>query len=116
MNAPHSPLVVITPNTQATRERVATKTRELGKKWRHHVSDEADSAKGGRKDLLQEKDVVFVYMDADRWGKWMKSMYGLKASSEDVVITDHKVLFFYHPCMTQLTNAPTILDTCILGR
>ncbi|KAH7903252.1 hypothetical protein BJ138DRAFT_180025 [Hygrophoropsis aurantiaca] len=36
-------------------------------------------------------------MDGDQWGKWMKSMYGIKATSEPaVIIADHSRLVYYN--------------------
>ena len=81
MNAAHKPLVVIAAVNKDTREKVAEKMKEIGKKWRVRKLD-----KGSR-------DVVFTWMDADKWAKWLKNMYGVKATEEPtVIIADHGVI------------------------
>jgi thioredoxin domain-containing protein 5 len=80
MNAPHKPLVVIAAVNKGTREKVAEKMKEIGKKWRVRKLN-----KGNR-------DVVFTWMDADKWASWLKNMYGAKATEEPaVIIADHDV-------------------------
>jgi thioredoxin domain-containing protein 5 len=80
MNAPHRPLVVIAAVTKDTKEKVAEKMKEIGLKWR--VSK---LKKGNR-------DVVFTWMDADKWEKWLKNMYGVKVTVQPtVIIADHGV-------------------------
>lgn len=80
MNAPHKPLVVIVSVTKNTKEKVSDKVKEIGKKWRVSKSN-----KGGR-------DIVFTWMDADKWATWLSNMYGIKAGNEPtVVIADHSV-------------------------
>jgi len=42
------------------------------------------------------RDVLFTWMDAGQWGKWMKDMYGIKAGAEPViVVADHERLVYY---------------------
>lgn len=83
MNAQHKPLVVIVPVDKGTKDRVSEKVREIAKKWRVKKG-----GKGGR-------DIVFTWMDAGKWGSWLKSMYGLKTSGDTdepaVIIADHGV-------------------------
>ncbi|KAH7930318.1 thioredoxin-like protein [Leucogyrophana mollusca] len=84
MNAPHKPLVVIAAVTGDTKEQVAEKLNDIGKKWRV------------RQGQAGQRDVVFTWMDRDQWGSWMKSMYGIKATTEPaVVVTDHSRLLYY---------------------
>jgi thioredoxin domain-containing protein 5 len=89
MNAPHAPLVVIAAVGADTRDAVATRMREIALKWRVRTGGTA---------LVSGRAVVFTWMDADKWEKWMKSMYGLRRGGrgsdvEDVgvIIADHKV-------------------------
>ena len=85
MNAPNGPLVVITAVNKGNRAKVEEKMKAIGKKWklRSGVSNN-----GGR-------DVVFTWMDGEKWSKWLGSMYSLKSGSGDddtpVVIADHPV-------------------------
>jgi thioredoxin domain-containing protein 5 len=80
MNAPHKPLVVIAAVNKITKEKVAEKMKEIGKKWRLRRQN-----KGNR-------DVVFTWMDADKWEKWLKNMYGARVTDEPaIIIADHGV-------------------------
>ena len=97
MNAPQSPLVVIAAaHGKATRERVQERLRDLAAKWRART---AGTGRAGAKDAtdLNGREIVFTSMDAERWGDWIKSMYGVKETKvkdlDDVpvVIADHKV-------------------------
>lgn len=79
MNAPHKPLVVIAAVNDNGKEKVAEKMKEIGKKWRVWKD------KGSR-------DVIFTWMDTDKWASWLKSMYGVKVTEEPtVIIADHSV-------------------------
>ena len=80
MNAAHKPLVVVVPVTKATEKDISLKVREIGKKWKAKKTN-----KGSR-------EVVFTWMDAEKWAKWLKTMYGITASEEpSVIIADHEV-------------------------
>ena len=76
MNAPHKPLVVIAATSQSDKEQTAKEVTEIARKWR---------------DRKEQAPVVFTWMDADRWGSWLKSMYGI--SGTGVVVADHSVRF-----------------------
>lgn len=77
--------MVIAAVNKGNRVKVEEKMKAAGKKWklRNGVSNH-----GGR-------DVVFTWMDGDKWSKWLGSMYSLKTGSGDdntpVVIADHSV-------------------------
>ncbi|RDB15626.1 Thioredoxin domain-containing protein 5 [Hypsizygus marmoreus] len=93
MNAPQAPLVVIAAVGEHDKDKVGTRVRELGKKWR--VRTEGSGLASGR-------EVVFTWMDGEKWKEWMKSMYGIvqgdgAGALDDVrvVITDHKNLVYY---------------------
>ncbi|KII96123.1 hypothetical protein PLICRDRAFT_49017 [Plicaturopsis crispa FD-325 SS-3] len=110
MNAPNKPLVAIAAVTTETRARVADKLTEIAKKWRL-----TKSAAGSR-------PVVFAYMDADKWAKWLKSMYGLTSSAEDaVVVADHGRLVYYdldergHPLKLTSTSVFSALQGAAKG-
>ncbi|KIM79468.1 hypothetical protein PILCRDRAFT_823363 [Piloderma croceum F 1598] len=84
MNAPHKPLVVIAPVNKGKKEKVAEKMKEIGKKWRVRKLN-----KGNR-------DVVFTWMDTDKWASWLKNMYGVKATEEPtVIVADHSRLQYF---------------------
>ncbi|KAL4075556.1 thioredoxin-like protein [Scleroderma citrinum] len=88
MEAPNKPLVVVVSTPKGAQGAVAEKLNEIGKKWRLKVNQ--NLGKSGR------RDVVFTWMDADQWGKWMKGMYKFKTSGEpEVVVADHGRLLYY---------------------
>jgi thioredoxin domain-containing protein 5 len=84
MNPKHisAPLVVIAPVSERNRQNVISATKLIGKQWR-------ESGKAG------QRDVVFTWMDGERWSSWLKSMYGVvdagRAETPSVVIADHAV-------------------------
>jgi len=42
------------------------------------------------------RDVLWTYMEGDKWGSWLKSMYGIKSSKMPTfVVADHSNLIFY---------------------
>ncbi|KIJ19745.1 hypothetical protein PAXINDRAFT_165999 [Paxillus involutus ATCC 200175] len=86
MNAPQKPLVVIVSTPKGMQDSVAEKLNDIGKKWRLRTSLSREA----------RRDVVFSWMDADQWGKWMKSTYGIKAGTEPaVIVADHSRLIYY---------------------
>ena len=77
MNAAHRPLVVIAAAPINEWVRTMEKMKDVARRWK-------DSKNAG--------DVVFAYMDADKWGKWLKSMYGIRVGDEPaVVVANHAV-------------------------
>ena len=86
MKAPGSPLVVLTavPGSDnfAEHEFLAGNAAKIGVKWKKL------RAQQGGEDLARQ--VVFVWMDQNRWKKWLKSMYGITKPGQ-VVIADHSV-------------------------
>ncbi|KZT62214.1 thioredoxin-domain-containing protein [Calocera cornea HHB12733] len=53
------------------------------------------------------RPVVFVWMDSTKWAKWLKSMYGVKASNGPaVVISDHSALRYYDRDATSQKISP----------
>ena len=77
MNAPHRPLVVLAPATAADKEATAAALSALARRWRA---------------AREPADVVFAHMDADKWGKWLKSMYGLRpGAGPAAVVASHHV-------------------------
>jgi thioredoxin domain-containing protein 5 len=84
MNAPHKPLVVIVAVSKSAEEKVSDKVKEIGKKWRVSKSNKG------------KRDVVFTWMDADKWASWLKNMYGIKGKEGPViVIADHSSYLYY---------------------
>jgi len=88
MNPKHvsAPLVVIAAMSERNRQNVISATKLIGKQWR-------EGEKAG------QREVVFTWMDGERWSNWLKSMYGIvdagKAETPSVVITDHANLVYY---------------------
>ncbi|KAF9782145.1 thioredoxin-domain-containing protein [Thelephora terrestris] len=88
MNPKHisAPLVVIAVVSERNRQNVISAIKPIGKQWR-------EGEKYGK------RDVVFAWMDGERWSSWLKSMYGIvdlgKAETPSVVIADHANLVYY---------------------
>jgi len=102
MNAQHGPLVVIAATSSHNKKKIASKLRDFAKKWR---------VRTGGTGVTHGKDIVFSYMDGERWKEWLKTMYGINGSESklahdgdkdeeaheealddvQVVIADHKV-------------------------
>lgn len=109
MTAEHKPLVVIAPYNADTFNAVQARVKEVAKKWRIRKGDKSAEAhaqahlKGDkhgndehRHHAHEPREVVFAWMDADKWGAWLKSMYGFQLTSEAVqqqrvILSDHSV-------------------------
>lgn len=80
MNAPHGPLVVLVAVPSVTSS-VKEEVSEIAMRWRER-----------NEKLGDRREVVFTWMDAVKWGKWLKSMYGITSDmSSAVVVVDHPV-------------------------
>ncbi|KAI0693473.1 thioredoxin-domain-containing protein [Cytidiella melzeri] len=81
MFAPHKPLVVITAVPHSKLSGASDRVRTVAAQW---------------KDRQGSNDVVFTWMDSDKWAKWLKSMYGIVADdSAHVVIANHSRLIYH---------------------
>lgn len=85
MNAESRPLVVLVPVTTSgiERDQIVGVVRRLAAQWRKTGAIQYTPAQAARQ-------VVFVWMDQERWASWLKSMYGIKGPTQ-VVIVDHSV-------------------------
>jgi Thioredoxin-like domain len=85
MNAESNPLVVLVSVSPSGTEhdRMVETVRKLATQWRGTGAAQYVPAHGARQ-------VVFSWMDQERWASWLKSMYGIKGPAQ-VVITDHMV-------------------------
>ena len=92
MNAESKPLVVLVSVTASgvEREQIAETVRRLAGQWRRTSATQYAPAHEAR-------EVVFTWMDQERWTSWLKSMYGIKRPGQ-VVIVDHSV------CRTMSTS------------
>lgn len=88
MNAPHKPLVVIVATFKENEETVSEKLRTVGLRWRARIEEMKNEGRSRR-------GVVFTWMDREKWGSWLKGMYGIKdGQGVDGVVTvvaDHEV-------------------------
>jgi len=88
MNPKHisAPLVVIGVASEKNRQNVISAMKSIGKQWRE-----------GEK--VGQREIVFTWMDGERWSKWLKSMYGIAnagtTETPRVVIADHANLIYY---------------------
>ncbi|KAJ3544178.1 hypothetical protein NMY22_g2872 [Coprinellus aureogranulatus] len=94
MNAKHNPLVVIAASNEVMSKKIEERVRDIGKKWR---------ARTGGSGEVNGREVIFAWMDTQRWKDWMKSMYGVKMDEDEedlddakVVVTDHKHLIYWN--------------------
>ncbi|KAF8432583.1 hypothetical protein L210DRAFT_3763870 [Boletus edulis BED1] len=111
MLAPHAPLVVIVAAPEGQQGAVSDKLVEIAKKWRLRVHGSA----GGR-------EVVFTWMDAGQWGKWLKDMYGVRVQNEPVVVVaDHSQLVYYdkdgskHAILLNSISISSALESILAG-
>jgi thioredoxin domain-containing protein 5 len=88
MNAPQQPLVLIAAATAEIHGKVRTKLEQLASDWKVRTGGTGER---------NSRQVVFTWMDGEKWKDWLKSMYGIKYHDEDdlddvrVVIVDHAV-------------------------
>lgn len=81
MNAAHKPLVVLVAAPKAELASAGERARAVAQQWK-------DSKAAGA--------VVFTTMDADKWAKWLGSMYGIKPENGvSVVVANHSRLVYY---------------------
>ena len=85
MNAESKPLVVLVSVTTSgiERDQIVETVHSLAAQWRRTGATQYTPAQRARQ-------VVFVWMDQERWASWLKSMYGVKGPTQ-VVIVDHSV-------------------------
>lgn len=126
MAAPEEPLIIIAAAPQNLDDKVQKKLGDLVAMWRSRTSGTGratSSASGARlgkglrvKKELKEREVVFTWMDAEKWKDWIKSMYeiqyveGMTALGDvEVVIVDHKVCFPPLSVYISLTRAQRLI-------
>jgi hypothetical protein len=112
MNPKHisAPLVVIAAVSEKNRQNAIQALKSIGKQWRE-----------GEK--VGQREVVFAWMDGERWSKWLKSMYGVvdtgTADTPTVIIADHAVRILSSAVKGRLTltcDHLRILFTTTLNR
>ncbi|KAH9986801.1 thioredoxin-domain-containing protein [Russula vinacea] len=101
MNAESRPLVVLVSVTASgvERDQIVGTVRGLAAQWRRTSATQYTPTPGARQ-------VVFAWMDQERWTSWLKSMYGIKGPAQ-VVIVDHSRLVYFD---TTRTGSPLTLD------
>jgi len=101
MNAESKPLVVLVSVTTSgvEHDRIVETVHTLAAQWRRTGAAQYAPAHGARQ-------VVFAWMDQERWTSWLKSMYGIKGPAQ-VVIVDHSRLVYFD---TTRTGGHLILD------
>jgi len=113
MTAPEEPLVVIAAVPQKMEGKVQKRIGDLVAMWKSRTAgtgraqSTAPKARFGKglkvKKERKEREVVFAWMDADKWSDWIKSMYAIEydegataLADVQVVITDHKRLIYWN--------------------
>ncbi|KAI0250506.1 thioredoxin-domain-containing protein [Lactifluus subvellereus] len=89
MNAESKPLVVLVSVAASgvEHDRIVETVRKLATQWRRTGAAQYAPAHGARQ-------VVFTWMDQERWASWLKGTYGIKGPMQ-VVITDHSRLIYF---------------------
>ncbi|KAG8740625.1 hypothetical protein FRC10_004083 [Ceratobasidium sp. 414] len=90
MKHPAKPLVVLTAfdTEKMSQADLAASVEKL--------SDIARGWQGQAVRLTDTRPTIFVWMDGERWSKWLKSMYGIRKEQMPVtVIVDHHRLLYY---------------------
>lgn len=87
MNAESRPLVVLVSVTASgvERDQIVGTVRGLAAQWRRTSATQYTPTPA--------RQVVFAWMDQERWTSWLKSMYGIKGPAQ-VVIVDHSVSLY----------------------
>jgi Thioredoxin-like domain len=85
MNAESKPLVVLVSVTASgvEHDQIVERVHTLAAQWRRTGAAQHTPLHGARQ-------IVFAWMDQERWTSWLKSMYGIKGPAQ-VVIVDHSV-------------------------
>ncbi len=120
MTAPEEPLIVIAAVPRKMEGKVQKRIGDLVAMWKSRTAgtgraqSTASKARLGKglkvKKERKEREVVFAWMDADKWSKWIKTMYAIEydegataLADVPVVITDHKVcVVFFFPRISDL--------------
>lgn len=90
------PLVVLMASKpdQASKNEARKVLIDGEEKWRKEEKGEQEKEHGPL------REVIWVYMDGDKWGSWLKSMYALKAPSNsnkpNFVIADYSVSSYFY--------------------
>ena len=110
MNAKHNPLVVIASSNANMKSKIEARVRDISKKWR---------ARTGGSGEVGNREIIFAWMDTQRWKDWMKSMYGIEMDENEediedakVAVTDHKVNFLPSP---KIPEADAVFSTLSTG-
>ncbi|QRV87234.1 thioredoxin [Ceratobasidium sp. AG-Ba] len=92
MKHPAKPLVVLTafdmekmPKTELSES--IEKLSDIAKRWQRQAVR-----------LTDTRPTIFVYMDGERWSKWLKSMYGIRKERlpATVIVDHHRLLYYDH--------------------
>ncbi|EJD00787.1 thioredoxin-domain-containing protein [Fomitiporia mediterranea MF3/22] len=114
MSAASKPLVVIAAFSPGGGEGHAEeKMKSAAREWRNLIDREKSGGGSGGMGLWRkerEREVVFTWMDGEKWASWMKSMYGIKdvsVTDPRVVVADHQKLVYYD---TNAKGSKIVLD------
>jgi thioredoxin domain-containing protein 5 len=79
------PLVVIMAAKPGSKAEAAKLLSAGEENWRRECKEKGSPP----------RDVLWTYMDGDKWGSWLKSMYGIKSGKMPTyVVADHSVRTF----------------------
>ncbi|KAH8105423.1 thioredoxin-domain-containing protein [Cristinia sonorae] len=81
MNAASHPLVVLVAAPKSYYNQVVPKVKHIAQLWKRERNGQ---------------NVIFTWMDSDKWASWLKSMYGITNTvTASVVVVDHSKLIYW---------------------
>lgn len=104
MNAPHNPLVVIATSNDKLEAKIEAKIIEISKDWRE---------KSGGTGTVGGREVIFTWMDGERWRDWMKSMYSIGIDDDEDDMSDVKVVVANHKVRLPAISHDSLLTYCV---
>lgn len=89
------PLVFLVPSTDSSVLKISERLKNVAREWK--IKTGGTGLMGEHSRALRQ--VIFAWMDQERWGDWIKSMYGIPKRSPDstslddmrVALVDHAV-------------------------
>ncbi|TFK64723.1 protein disulfide isomerase [Pluteus cervinus] len=101
------PLVVLATSSSHNAQQVSDRMKDIAKKWKARTGGSGLVPIDGK----PSRQVVFAWMDKEKWGDWMKNMYNIQHAPDEtdalgdvkVVVVDHSVLLYSD---VDLSNGP----------
>lgn len=82
------------------RDKVKYQVEQLAKEWKSKTDGSGE---------MNEKQVVFTWMDAEKWKDWLKSMYGIKQHHDQDDLDDIRVVIVNHKVSKTIKSSTSLL-------